>query len=189
MKPVINLDELVLHEISALKAAFKDLYAASGSAEVAAPHIALGAVKTNIGHLEFAAGVAGVIKLLLQLQHRTLAPSLHCAEVNPFIDLRGTPFRLLDRAQEWPLLHDAQGQPLPRRGGVSSFGLGGSSKVNPPVASRAVRIASKRPGDSYEGMTAPPSTSPGGACSACFGLRITRIGSLRERVRCFAFSV
>ncbi|MCQ4167723.1 SDR family NAD(P)-dependent oxidoreductase, partial [Tahibacter harae] len=112
-------------EISALKAAFKDLYAASGSAEVAAPHIALGAVKTNIGHLEFAAGVAGVIKLLLQLQHRTLAPSLHCAEVNPFIDLRGTPFRLLDRAQEWPLLHDAQGQPLPRRGGVSSFGLGG----------------------------------------------------------------
>ncbi|MCQ4165443.1 SDR family NAD(P)-dependent oxidoreductase, partial [Tahibacter harae] len=112
-------------EINALKSAFASLYLDSGSADVTAAHCALGSVKTNIGHLELAAGAAGLIKVLLQLQHGQLAPSLHCAEINPYIELDGTPFRLVREAQPWPVLHDARGQALPRRAGVSSFGFGG----------------------------------------------------------------
>nr|AAS47562.1 mixed type I polyketide synthase - peptide synthetase [symbiont bacterium of Paederus fuscipes] len=112
-------------EINALKAAFKDLYQATGSVEVTAPHCALGAVKTNIGHLELAAGVAGVIKVLLQLKHKTLVKSLHCDEVNPYIQLQGSPFYLLSETQPWSTLRDAQGRELPRRAGISSFGFGG----------------------------------------------------------------
>ncbi|MCQ4167656.1 SDR family NAD(P)-dependent oxidoreductase, partial [Tahibacter harae] len=112
-------------EINALKSAFQSLYLDSGSAVVESAHCGLGSVKTNIGHLEMAAGAAGLIKVLLQLQHGQLAPSLHCAEINPYIELDGTPFRLVREAQPWPVLHDAQGQALPRRAGVSSFGFGG----------------------------------------------------------------
>nr|WP_305119332.1 SDR family NAD(P)-dependent oxidoreductase [Tahibacter harae] len=112
-------------EINALKSAFASLYLDSGSAAVESAHCALGSVKTNIGHLELAAGAAGLIKVLLQLQHGQLAPSLHCAEINPYIELDGTPFRLVREAQPWPVLHDARGQALPRRAGVSSFGFGG----------------------------------------------------------------
>jgi acyl transferase domain-containing protein len=62
---------------------------------------ALGSVKTNIGHLELAAGVAGLIKVLLQMQHRTLAPTLHCDKQNPYIDFSGSPLYLVREAQTW----------------------------------------------------------------------------------------
>ncbi|MCQ4167726.1 KR domain-containing protein, partial [Tahibacter sp. P2K] len=113
-------------EVNALKAAFADLYAAVPGA-AAAPTCALGSVKTNIGHLEFAAGAASVLKVLLQLRHRTLAPSLHCATVNPYIDFSGSPFRLVPAAEPWTALTDADGRELPRRAGISSFGFGGAN--------------------------------------------------------------
>ena len=72
-------------------------------------------MKSNIGHLEFAAGVAGVIKVLLQLQHKTLVKSLHCEEINPYIQLEDSPFYIVQRNQPWRALQDAEGRDLPRR--------------------------------------------------------------------------
>jgi acyl transferase domain-containing protein len=112
-------------EINGLKIAFHDLYATSGDSEVKAAHCALGSVKTNIGHLELSAGVAGIIKVLLQMKHRTLVKSLHCVEINPYIRLQGSPFYLQQRTESWQAIEDDLGAELPRRAGVSSFGFGG----------------------------------------------------------------
>jgi polyketide synthase PksN len=112
-------------EVNGLKMAFRDLYAATGDTQVKEVHCGIGSVKTNIGHLEMAAGVAGVIKVLMQMRHRTLAPSLHCETVNPYIDLKGSPFEIVREAREWVAQRDAEGRELPRRAGVSSFGFGG----------------------------------------------------------------
>ncbi|MCA1281213.1 SDR family NAD(P)-dependent oxidoreductase [Saccharopolyspora sp. 7B] len=109
-------------EINGLKEAFTELYAGE---PVTAAHCGLGSVKTNIGHLELAAGIAGVLKVLLQLRHRTLVRSLHAEEVNPYIDLDGSPFHLVRENQEWAAPRGADGRELPRRAGVSSFGFGG----------------------------------------------------------------
>ena len=81
----------------------------------------LGAVKTNIGHLEAAAGIAGLIKAVLCLQHRRIPPNLHFSQLNPHIDLNGTPFVIPTDAIDW------QGRDLPRVAGVSSFGFGGTN--------------------------------------------------------------
>jgi acyl transferase domain-containing protein len=103
-------------EINALKSAF---------GAVSGMHCGLGSVKSNIGHLELASGVAGVIKVLLQLKHRTLVRSLHCERVNPYIDLAASAFYIVDRERPWEAPRDSQGAQLPRRAGVSSFGFGG----------------------------------------------------------------
>ncbi|MFP5391495.1 MAG: SDR family NAD(P)-dependent oxidoreductase, partial [Gammaproteobacteria bacterium] len=113
-------------EVNGLKSAFADLYQAAGVAP-AGQHCALGSVKSNIGHLELAAGVAGVIKVLMQLKHKTLAPSLHCEEVNPYVQLDGSPFYLVRETRPWDAPRDEQGHELPRRAGVSSFGFGGAN--------------------------------------------------------------
>jgi acyl transferase domain-containing protein/acyl carrier protein len=83
---------------------------------------AIGSLKSNIGHLIAAAGMAGVAKVLLQLKHRTLVPSLHADTLNPFIDFPSTPFSVQRELAEW---RAAEGQP--RRAGVSSFGSGGAN--------------------------------------------------------------
>ena len=103
-------------EINALKAAFAGTRGA---------RIGIGSVKTNIGHLELAAGAAGMIKVLLQMAHRTLAPSLHCDHLNPYVQLDGSPFHVVRSPEDWPQIQDAQGLSLPRRAGISSFGFGG----------------------------------------------------------------
>ncbi len=82
---------------------------------------AIGSVKANIGHLDAAAGVTGLIKTVLMLQHRELPPTLHFTEPNPQIDFAGGPFRVNDRLVDWR----ADGGP--RRAGVSSFGIGGTN--------------------------------------------------------------
>ncbi|MEX3611468.1 MAG: amino acid adenylation domain-containing protein [Burkholderia sp.] len=112
-------------EINGLKAAFEEFRSEAGASAPVPDSCALGSVKTNIGHLELAAGVAGVIKVVLQLRHRTLARSLHAEEPNPYIRLEGSPFHLLGDTRPWPAPRDAGGRPLPRRAGVSSFGFGG----------------------------------------------------------------
>ena len=82
---------------------------------------ALGSVKTNIGHLDAAAGIAGLIKTALALQHRQLPASLHFNEPNPQLQLESSPFYVNDQLRPWPQ------QTTPRRAGVSSFGVGGTN--------------------------------------------------------------
>ncbi len=82
---------------------------------------ALGSVKSNIGHLDIAAGVAGLIKTVLALQHEAIPPSLHFQRPNPKLELDQTPFVINDRLRPWP--RGAK----PRLAGVSSFGIGGTN--------------------------------------------------------------
>ncbi|MBQ0826804.1 SDR family NAD(P)-dependent oxidoreductase [Streptomyces tagetis] len=111
-------------EIAGLTQAFRDV-PVPGRGE--GDGCALGSVKTNIGHLESAAGIAGLTKVLLQLRHGTLVPSLHAERENPRLDLAGTPFRLQRDASPWPRKTGADGRELPRRAGISSFGAGGAN--------------------------------------------------------------
>ena len=84
--------------------------------------VALGSVKTNLGHLDAAAGVSGFIKAVLSLQHRRIPPSLHFERPNPAIPFSRTPFFVNTALREWAADEDA-----PRRAGVSAFGLGGTN--------------------------------------------------------------
>ncbi|GAA2267733.1 hypothetical protein GCM10010430_61150 [Kitasatospora cystarginea] len=95
----------------------------AGYGELPAGSVALGTVKSNIGHLEAAAGIAGLTKVLLQLRHRRLVPSLHTEELNPGIDWAASPFRVQRSVADWP----SPGAGLPRRAGLSSFGAGGAN--------------------------------------------------------------
>lgn len=81
----------------------------------------LSSAKSNFGHLDAAAGVAGFIKAVLALKNQTLPPSLHFKIPNPEIDFPNSPFYVIDRCREW------QSQDTPRRAGVSSFGIGGTN--------------------------------------------------------------
>ncbi|MBB3120916.1 type I polyketide synthase [Pseudoduganella violacea] len=101
-------------EIAALTQAFRASTQKSG-------YCAIGSVKTNIGHLDAAAGVAGLIKAVLALKHRTLPPSLNFEQPNPQIDFPASPFYVNTQARPWA----AAG--APRRAGVSSFGMGGTN--------------------------------------------------------------
>lgn len=91
-------------------------------------YCALGSVKSNIGHLESAAGVSGLTKVLLQLKHDLLVPSLHCDQVNPNIDLESSPFYLQKELTSWTgILRNAGLQRTKRCAAISSFGAGGSN--------------------------------------------------------------
>ncbi|QLJ03665.1 SDR family NAD(P)-dependent oxidoreductase [Streptomyces sp. NEAU-sy36] len=92
--------------------------------------IAVGSVKSNIGHCEGAAGIAGVTKVLLQLQHGELVPSLHSGTLNPHIDFDRAPVRVQRELAPWPrptLEIDGERRTFPRIAGVSAFGAGGSN--------------------------------------------------------------
>ena len=96
-------------------------------------YCAIGSVKTNLGHTDAAAGVAGLIKTVQALKHRQLPPSLHYHQPNPNIDFANSPFFVNTQLQAWH--HDT----TPRRAGVSSFGIGGTN------AHVVVEEAPKRP--------------------------------------------
>jgi acyl transferase domain-containing protein len=100
-------------EIRALTKAFRAFTQRSG-------YCAIGSVKSNVGHLDAAAAVAGMIKTILALKHRLLPPSLHFSQPNPEIDFASTPFYVNTRLQEWR----SDG---PRRAGIMSTGMGGTN--------------------------------------------------------------
>jgi acyl transferase domain-containing protein/aryl carrier-like protein len=111
-------------EISGLKTAFSRLAERFGS-DPAPSSCGLGSLKANVGHLEPVAGIAGMIKVLLAMRHRTLPGLAHFQQLNHRIDLSGSPFYIVEHTQDWPARADVDGNPLPRRAGVSSFGFGG----------------------------------------------------------------
>jgi len=100
-------------EVAGLTEAFRATTARTG-------FCAIGSVKTNIGHLDAAAGIAGLIKTILALVHRQIPASLHFTDPNPAIDFLATPFYVNRKSTQWD-------GPRPRRAGVSSFGLGGTN--------------------------------------------------------------
>ncbi|MFH8346373.1 SDR family NAD(P)-dependent oxidoreductase [Streptomyces sp. NPDC018045] len=108
-------------EVRALRTAFRRLGATSRAA------CGLGSVKTNIGHLEAAAGIAGLLKVVLAMRHGVLPATLHCREINPYIELDDGPFHIVRENEPWPRPRAGDGRPSPRRAGVSSFGFGGAN--------------------------------------------------------------
>ena len=107
-------------EINGLKKAF------SISKNADTHYCGLGSVKTNIGHLETAAGIAGIIKVLLSMKHEKIPGNLHFSELNPYIELKDSPFYIVDKTTEWMQL-ERSSHVIPRRAGVSSFGFGGAN--------------------------------------------------------------
>ncbi|MEU2103549.1 SDR family NAD(P)-dependent oxidoreductase [Nocardia sp. NPDC019255] len=103
-------------EIAALTKAYRRSTSERG-------YCGIGSAKSSVGHLEAAAGAAGVVKALLQLRHDTIAPNLHSDPPNPGIDFATTPFHVVDRPTAWPRPDDG----TPRVTAVSSFGAGGSN--------------------------------------------------------------
>ena len=101
-------------EIAALTKAFRTTTAKK-------KFCAIGSLKTNIGHTDVAAGVAGLIKTVLSLKYQLLPASLHFEEPNPQIDFANSPFYVNKTLSEW------QSNGTPRRAGVSSFGIGGTN--------------------------------------------------------------
>ncbi|NEO96163.1 MAG: polyketide synthase, partial [Moorea sp. SIO3G5] len=101
-------------EIEALKTVFQQNTQKKG-------FCAIGSLKTNMGHLNTAAGVAGLIKTVLALKHKLLPPSLNFEQPNPQIDFANSPFYVNTTLSEW------KSNGTPRRAGVSSFGVGGTN--------------------------------------------------------------
>jgi acyl transferase domain-containing protein len=96
-----------------------DVFAAAGAG---AQSIALGSVKSNIGHLKAAAGAAGVFKMVRSLHDKVLAPSLNFNDPNPNVDWDTSPFVVNTTLRDWPTPPSGV-----RRGGVSAFGFGGTN--------------------------------------------------------------
>ncbi len=123
-------------EIAALTQAFRESTDRRG-------FCAIGSVKTNVGHLDAAAGVAGLIKTVLAMKHRTLPPSLNFEQPNPQIDFSSSPFYVNIESRHW------SNESTRRRAGVSSFGIGGTNvhvvleeapPVEPVSSSRACQL-------------------------------------------------
>ena len=120
-------------EVSALNQAF-------GGRSLGPRRCVLGSLKANLGHLDAAAGVAGLMKTVLALKHRTLPPTPHFQKPNPRIDFDAGPFHVLSEARPW-----GDGSTR-RRAGVSSFGIGGTNAhVVLEEAPAALATASRRP--------------------------------------------
>ena len=101
-------------EVAGLTAAFRETTDALG-------FCAIGSVKGNIGHLDAAAGIAGLIKATLAVREGSIPPTLHYTAPNPHLRLDGSPFFVAARTMSWPPL------PGPRRAGVSALGVGGTN--------------------------------------------------------------
>jgi acyl transferase domain-containing protein len=122
------------------------LAAALGAPREGAPACALGAAKSNFGHLEAAAGVTGFIKAVLALSHEEIPGNLHFQKLNPNISLEGTRFQIPVRSTAWPRGH------APRFAGVSSFGFSGTNAH--VVLEEAPRLPVRQPSHAVE----PPYT-------------------------------
>ncbi len=112
-------------EVNGLKSAFSRF--GPGPEKFEFPACGIGSVKSNIGHLETASGVAGVLKVVLAMRHGTLPPTLHVTEINPYLNLEGSAFEVIRDRRPWVRRQSREGREVPRRAGVSSFGFGGAN--------------------------------------------------------------
>ncbi|MBE9213161.1 acyltransferase domain-containing protein [Plectonema cf. radiosum LEGE 06105] len=131
-------------EITALTQAFRTSTDKKG-------FCAIGSVKTNIGHLNTAAGVTGLIKTVLALKHKQIPPSLHFEKPNPEIDFANSPFFVNTKLSEW----ETNG--TPRRAGVSSFGIGGTNAH--VILEEAPNIEASSPSRPYQLLLLSAKTS------------------------------
>jgi acyl transferase domain-containing protein len=132
-------------EIQALTQAFRQTSNRRG-------FCAIGALKASVGHLDAAAGVAGLIKTALSLEHHKLPPSLNYRSPNPLIDFADSPFFVNDRLSDWTVEHGV------RRAGVTSLGIGGTNAhviveeppiagaTSPPRSHELLTLSAKTPG-------------------------------------------
>jgi acyl transferase domain-containing protein len=115
-----------------------------GAGRSADQPLLVASVKTNIGHLESAAGIAGLIKVVLMLRHGKVPPHLHLKTVNPLLRLQESPLEITTTMRDWPRVEK------PRRAGVSAFGFGGTNAhvilEEPPRAAQA----ESRPENEFE---------------------------------------
>lgn len=114
-------------EIEGLKKAFRDLYKRRGQTPAKRNYCGLSSLKTNIGHLEPASGIAGILKIVLAIQHQTLPGTVHFEQKNPYIEIDDSPFYIIDKTRSWTTGLDAAGRTIPRVAAVSSFGFGGTN--------------------------------------------------------------
>jgi len=121
------------------------LGAVYGAARSPERSLRIGSVKTNVGHLEAAAGIAGLIKTALAMRHGAIPPSLHFQRPNPRIDFDALRLRVVTQLEPWPT-----NGVTPRRAGVSSFGYGGTS----------AHVVLESLPDALEEREAPAATAP-----------------------------
>lgn len=112
-------------EISGIKTAFAELSTLYPSLNGGKQYCGLGSIKTNFGHLEAAAGIAGLIKTVLAMKHGVMPGLQNFEKLNNKIKLEKTPFYVLDNNRDWVNFKNEKGETIPKRAGVSSFGFGG----------------------------------------------------------------
>ncbi|MGO4833537.1 beta-ketoacyl synthase N-terminal-like domain-containing protein, partial [Rhizobiaceae sp. 2RAB30] len=110
-------------EFNAIRQAYEEL---AGRGDSVTHRCSIGSAKANIGHLEAASGLAGVVKVLLAMRHACLPGNPQLRTVNPMCKTQGTPFHFVQRTEPWPRLKQRDGTPMPFRAGVSAFGFGGA---------------------------------------------------------------
>ena len=132
-------------EIAALTRAFREHTDKTG-------FCAIGSVKSNVGHLDAAAGVTALIKATLALQHEAIPPTLNYEKPNPDLALDTSPFFVNTELRPWPR------EQAPRRAGVSSFGIGGTN-VHVVLEEAPASVAARR-GPGGTGAAGPPPRPP-----------------------------
>ncbi|CAK0771684.1 (acyl-carrier-protein) S-malonyltransferase [Gammaproteobacteria bacterium] len=171
----------------------RSLQVVLGSGRSAEQSCLIGSVKSNIGHLEAAAGIAGLIKLILSIRQSQVPQTVHFKTLNPMITLQGTPFAVADRLQPWPA-----GE---RLASISSFGFGGtnahailSAPIPSPLSStekssnpdhHLLLISAHTPTALYtlaERYLAHLRQLPAGACAACCYSAATGRAALTQRL-------
>jgi acyl transferase domain-containing protein/acyl carrier protein len=141
-------------------------------ADLPAHSVALGSVKSNIGHLKGAAGAAGLLKASLALHHKMLPPSLNFKRPNPDIDFEHSPVYVNTELKPWPAPPDGV-----RRAGVSAFGFGGTNfhavleeyipgRLN-GNGKRSIAVSQLPPGNGHEGTIMNKDAAPAPASASC----------------------
>lgn len=113
-------------EINGLKKAFKELADSQGTV-LNHTYCGISSVKTNMGHSELASGMAGIFKVLLAMKHKVIPGVINYHKTNDLIHLEDSPFYIVDTNKEWVPLKDNEGNAIPRRAGINSFGFGGAN--------------------------------------------------------------